>query len=179
MSDMPVPMKTPEQIASEEEAMRADGLSTEVHKFADYFGFEEILRHTLPDGVSYVEHRVLNEGDRRAYLDKVNREVRVQRTTGDAVMNMKAGAEKKALLEQAICGWNLQRGGQPVVFSKRALDDFLSSANPRIIDDIEKAIRRANPWLQGEMTVEDIRREITSLEELLADKLKEEEGKAS
>lgn len=171
--------KTPEQIAAMNEAMQDDGLAVETAKPADYFGFEEFKQHYLPDGVSFIEHRVLNEGDRRAYLDKVNREVRVQRATGDAVMNMKAGQEKKALLEQAIVGWNLQRGGTPVPFSPRALEEFLRSANPRIIDDIEKAIRKANPWLQGEMTVADIRQEIKNMEELLEEKLKEEEGKDS
>lgn len=176
MSDTP---KSPEEVASIEAAMAADGLALTESKQADYFGFEEFHQHVLPDGVSFIELRVLNEGDRRAYLDKVNREVRVQRATGDAVMNMQAGKEKKALLEQAIVGWNLSRGGTPVPFSPRALTDFLNSANPRIIDDIEKTIRKLNPWLQGEMTAEDIRKEIATLEELLAEKLKEEEGKDS
>jgi hypothetical protein len=171
--------KTPEQVAAIEAAMTAEGVSLYQSGQQDYFGFESVDRIKLPDGTSYIEHRILNEGQRRKYLNKVNREVKVQRATGDAVMKMAPGEEKKALLEAAICGWNLMRNGQPVPFNTKNLDEFLDKANPKVIDLIEKEIRKGNSWLQADMSVEDIDREITQLQELRQQKLEEEEGKDS
>lgn len=176
---MEVIEKTPEQIASMEASMKASGAPTHESVQADYFGFEETGRIFLPDGVSYVDHRILNEGARRKYLNAVNRDVRIQRATGDALMRMSPGDEKKSLLESAIIGWNLTRDGQPVPFSRTALTDFLDKAPPKIVDLIEKEVRKANAWLQADMSVEDLQKEIDSLEELKQQKIKEEEGNAS
>lgn len=170
--------KSPEQVAVIEDAMRADGVSPYQATQADYFGFEELRTLELTDGVSYVQHKILNEGERRKYLNAVNRDVRIQRATGDAVMRMSPGDEKKALLEAALVGWNLQRAGQPVPFTKHSVNEFLDKADPRVIDLIEKEVRKANSWLQAEMSVEDIDREITQLQELRTKKVEEEEGKA-
>lgn len=171
--------KTPEQIEQIESAMIAAGRSPYESAQADYFGFEETRTFTLPDGVSFIEHRVLNEGQRRKYLNAVNREVKVQRVTGDALMKMQPGEEKKVLLEMAICGWNLQRTGNPIAFTKPNLADFLDKASPRIIDLIEKEVRKANPWLMSEMSLEDIDKEIQTLQEMREQKVQEEEGKVS
>lgn len=145
----------------------------------DYFGFDETLKVTLPDGVSWVEIKKLNEGDRRKYQNKVNRDVRLERKTGDAMLRMAAGDEKHALLESSIIGWNLVKQGKPMPFKESTLREFLNSAPPVIIDHIEKAIRAANPWLMAEMSVADIDQQIDELREMRDLKLKEEEGKAT
>ena len=169
--------KESQRISAIEAEMQAQGTSLTQRVQADYFGFEELKRIVLPDGVSYIEHRVLNEGQRRKYLNAVNRDVRLQRTTGDAIMRMSPGDEKKALLESAIVGWNLTREGMPLPFSKGALNDFLDKASPRIIDLIETEIRKTNTWLQADMSVDDIDQEIERLNELREIKVNEEEGK--
>lgn len=145
---------------------------------ADYFGFSEVHRVLLPDGVSFVEHQELNEGARRKYLNKTNRDVRLNRASGDATISMAPGDERRALLEAALTGWNLVRDGKPIPFTTQALGQFLETANPRVVDLIEKDIRLKNPWLLAEMTVEDIDKEITALQEMRETKIKEEEGKA-
>jgi len=166
--------------ASTAAAMEADGVSAVERTQQSYFGFEEIHKVLLPDGVSYIEHKTLNEGARRKYLNKVNRDIMLQRSTGNAIMRMQQGDEKHELLESAICGWNLiGKQGEPLVFNRDKLQKFLSEANPVIIDLIEKDVRKKNPWLLAEMSVEDIDKQISELEEMKETKLKEEEGNAS
>lgn len=162
--------------------MEAQGVSSTTPVQADYFGFEETHVVTLPDGISQIHHKTLTEGDRRQYLDAVNREVRLQKTTGDAIMKMQAGQERHVLLAAAIVGWNLVRDGQPVTFSKGSpgstLEQFLTKANPKVIDIIEKDIRKHNPWLMADLSVEDIDQQISELQEMRAVKVKEAEGNA-
>jgi hypothetical protein len=166
-----------------EKAMEADGVAAFDNVQADYFGFEETHTVYLPDGKSWISHQTLNEGQRRKYLNAVNRDVRVSKATGDAILSMKSGEENHALLVAAITGWNLTRGGQPVPFSSGSpganLEQFLDKADPRIIDLILKDIRRKNSWLLAEMTVEEIDKEIEALNEMRETKVKEEAGNAS
>lgn len=168
------------RVASIENAMTAAGVSTTVPQQSSYFGFEETHKCYLPDGVSYIEHRTLNEGARRQYLNKTNRDIRLQRATGDAIMKMATGDERYALLTSAIIGWNLiGPTGEPVPFDKKNLDRFLETANPRVVDLIEKDVRKHNPWLMQDLSVEDIQKQIDELEEMKQVKIREEEGKDS
>lgn len=163
--------------------MEAAGVASTVGAQQDYFGFEETHTVYLPDNVSYIQHQTLTEGQRRQYLNKVNRDVRVSKATGDAILSMKSGEENHALLEAAIIGWNLTRNGQPVPFSKGSpgstLSQFLDKTNPKIVDMILKDIRKKNPWLMSELSVEEIDKEIEALQEMRAERLKEEEGNGS
>ena len=167
------------------EAMQRDGVTTEVAVQADYFGFTNIERTFLPDKASYIEHQALNEGGRRAYLNAMNREVRVQKVTGDAVMKVANGDERRILLRLAITGWNLKwrnpgNGNlEPRQFNQKAVDEFLDKADPKIIDVIEKAVRKQNPWLDSEVTIEDIDKQIEELQERRERLLEEQEGKDS
>lgn len=160
-----------------EAAMRAAGQSDSTPVQEDYFAFDITERVELPDGVSYVDIKVLNEGARRKYLNSVNREVKLQKATGDAVMQLATGDERKAILESSICGWNLMRGGQPLAFSAANVREFLDRTNPKLIDIIEKEVRRINPWLTAEVSIEEIDKQIEELTELRAQKLRDEEGK--
>ena len=145
----------------------------------DYFAFEIMGRTMFPDGISWVEHAVMNEGARRKYLKAVNREVRVQKTTQDAILNMSPGEERTELLRSTIVGWNLARGGERIPFTTQNLNEFLVKADPKVINLIDKDVRLANPWLLNEMSIEDIDREIAELGELRAKKVEEEEGKGT
>lgn len=169
----------PAPVVAAEAAMRAQGIATTETAQADYFGFEEVLIINLPDGVSWVQHQVLNEGARRKYLNSANRDVKFQKSTGDAIMRMAPGDEKHALLSQAIVGWNMARGGKPVAFSKQELDKFLEKASPKIIDLIHKEVVKANPWLLAEMSPADIKAEIERLQEMLVVAEEREAGKAA
>jgi hypothetical protein len=168
---------TQDKAAAVEAAMEAEGVSTSTPMQQDYFGFGEVHEVTLPDGISKIEHKALNEGARRRYL---NREIRVQRASGDMLMKMATGDELHVLLEEAISGWNLVREGRPIAFSKGSkgstLELFLSSASPQIVDIIVKDVRKHYPWLLADVTVEGIDEQIEELKEMRAKLLREEEG---
>jgi hypothetical protein len=166
-----------DHIETAEDRMRAAGAATTTPAQVDYFAFEETEQVFLPDGTSFVEIKVLTEGDRKKYQNKLNRDVKLERTTGDAIMQMATGEERHALLESAIVGWNLMKNGRPIPFQASTLKEFLNSANPRIVDIIEKAVRKSNPWLMADLSVEDIDKQIAELEEMREVKVREEEGK--
>lgn len=178
---------TPEEVERQQrtiEAMEAAGVSTEEAVYADYFGFEETEIIKLPDGRSTVTIQALNEGGRRRYLNKVNREVVIAKGTGDAKMQMANGDERRILLEEAIIGWDLQtrnRVGDMVAvpFSRAKLAEFLEKGNPTVIDVIDKAVRKQNAWLLAEVTLEDLQKQRDELDEQIERKRAEEEGKES
>jgi hypothetical protein len=143
----------------------------------DYFGFASSDTFMFPDGVTYVELTVMNEGQKAKFQKRIQQDVVLDRRSGDARFRMDAAQERHELIKQCVSGWNLKRGGQPIPLNERNLRDFLDLANPKLVQDIESAIRRINPWLLGEMTSEDIQREIDNLTEQLKVAKEREEGK--
>lgn len=160
-----------------EASMVARGEPTTEPIEVDYFAPTEVFRVLLPDGVQYIEHREFNEGARRKYLKETNRSVKLQRASGDAFLNMQPGEDRVALLKAAICGWNLKRNGKAFLYTPKAVDDILESFPPTIIDLVHKDILKHNEWLMGDMTVEDIDREIDSLQEQKKLLIEKEAGK--
>jgi hypothetical protein len=185
MSDTLTEQEEAERIARTEQAMRDAGVAAEETLQVDYFGFEDTENVYLPDGKSYVTIQALNEGGRRRYLNKVNREVKIAKQTGDAIMQLANGDERRILLLEAIVGWNLVRatkgGGdpQPLSFDQTKLNDFLTTVNPKVIDVIDKAVRAQNPWLMADVTLEDLLTQRAELDEQIEKKRAEEEGKES
>lgn len=171
--------QTEEQKAAMQAKMESEGVSIEEDVQFDYFGFEERHRVMLPDGVSWVEFEVMNEGDRRKYLNQQNKGIRVNRVTNDAHIDTAPGDERHALLKNTLVDWNLRRDGKPVAFSNANLEQFLEKANPRIVDIIEKEVRLKHPWLMQDMTVEDIDREIENLKEMREIAVEREAGNDS
>jgi len=156
-----------------------DHTNSERAGVVDYFGFSRTEKFMLSDGIQYFEIKKLNEGERSAYQNETNRDVRVEKRTGDAKLRVQPGTERHALIRRAVVGWNLFRGGERFDFSEASLGFVLAEFPPEIIDDLDRAIRKLNPWLMGDMTVEDIDREIESLKEQRAELLDREEGKGS
>lgn len=154
------------------------GDAPEVSGQVDYFAFDEHYSYTLPDKKSWISFKAMTEGDRRKYLSAVSKEVKV-RKGGEMSLQMSTGDDREALLLAAVTGWNLTRNGAPIAFTKAALVDFLAVANPKVLDGLEKEVRKANPWLLADMSLEDIDREIANLQEMRAVKAKEEEKEAT
>lgn len=143
----------------------------------DYFAVAEDVKTFLPDGISWVSHKTLMEGDRKKYLASVNRDMKIQKGSGDAILRFAAGEDRTALLRVAITGWNLIRDGQPIQFNTKNLEAFLNG-NVKVLEIIEKAVKKNNDWLTQDMTVEDIDAEIESLQELRAEVAEREAGNA-
>lgn len=182
-------METQEQeetrSASTEKAMRDAGVATETEIYVDYFDFDDTRRVILPDGKQYVEIQVLNEGARRKYLNATNKEVTIGRATGDAKMKIASGDDRHMLLESAIVDWSLWTRNaktgemEQIKYNDQNLRRFLEKASPTVIDLIEKEVRKDNPWLVADVSVEDIDNQIKELQELKEQKLREAEGNDS
>jgi hypothetical protein len=153
--------------------------------WVDYFGFDETHEFTFPDHRSKIYYKAMNEGDRAKYQRETNRDVQLERNTGNARIKTDPAGERRALIVSCVTGWNLKRNVngvmQDVPFSKGSkganLEQFLDRANPKLVDALEEAIRKANPWLVGEMSLEDIDQEIERLQDLREEKIKLEAEK--
>lgn len=166
--------------ASVEANMRAAGVAVEQRPKRNYFGEAEHYVIDLPDSDDHVWAKELREGDRRRYAGMINRDIRVIKGSGDALLRGPAGEERVALLKVALVDWDiLDENGQRFQFNPRNLEKFLDMAPPKVINHIEKQIRDREPWLTGEPTVEEIDATIEELQELRAEMVKREEGKAS
>jgi hypothetical protein len=145
----------------------------------DYFGFQRGEKFTFPDGVTYIEIQALNEGKKKEFQDKVSKDLVLEQRTGNARMSVLQGTERHELIKAACVDWNLKRGDTLVPFNKINLNDFLTLGDPKIIENLEKAIRKLNPWLMADMKSEDIQREIDNLQEMLEEAKKREAGEGS
>lgn len=172
------------EISPTEQALVSAGVPTEDPVEQEYWGTDERFQWYLPGSkVQYIEHKKLNEGDRRQYQNAQSKDVRLKRDTGDALIKMDAGEERHALIVAAVTNWHLLRNGQPVPFSKGSkganLEQWLNAADPSIVDKLEKDIRDHNPWLLNEMTVEAIDQQIDELKQMRQKIVDREEGKES
>lgn len=151
-------------------------------KVVDYWtGPPPALRWFFPDGQQYIEYTSFTHGQRSLYNSRVSKELTIERATGNARMKADLAGDTNILLDTAITNWYVLRAGQPVPFSKGSpgsnLSQFLAQADPVLVDDLEKAIRAANPWLNGEPTVEEIDKEIEQLQRDREDAVRREQGK--
>jgi hypothetical protein len=158
--------------------------------FENYYSFDEKERWYFPDGKQWIEFRKLTEGDRAKYLKATRSDVHLNQKSGEARIPFDQSADRKELLLHSITDWYMamQVGDawqivpfQPGAHKGGTVAQWIDRANPAILGGLEKAIRKANPWLLNEMSSEQIRKEITDLEELLvvAEKREAEEGNSS
>lgn len=141
----------------------------------DYFGLDEEVEHTLPDGISFVTLKVLTEGDRRAHERQTSRDMTLR--DDGATMRFDPGEVRHSLLERSIIGWNLMREGNPINFTSANLSKFLKSAPPSIIDGIYEKITEINAWLVNEDTVEAMEEERDRLNDKIREARERKEGK--
>lgn len=157
--------------------------------YEDYYGFEESDRWHFPDGKQYIEFKRMNEGERARFQQMTTRDVTVVRNTGDAKVKVDPATERRELIISSVTGWHLMRRDQrngnfvPVPFSKGSpgaeLEKWLNVANPTLVDSLEQAIRKANPWLMSDMTLEDIDKEMDRLREMRDEIVARERGEGS
>lgn len=171
------------------EAARSAGVTVNEELFVDYFGFEDQDKHYLPDGKQYFLLQRMNEGQKSRYQKDIRSDITIARSTGDAKMKADPAGERHALIKACVIDWYMLRKGsdghpEPIPFSgpgaggrnAPSLEKWLSVADPKLVEDLEKACRKLNPWLLSEMSVEDIDREIDSLKEMREEAVKREQG---
>jgi|SRR5688572_11653704 len=147
---------------------------TEEVEYGDYFGFDERHRFMMPDGRQWVEFKTLNEGDLMQYQSRLGRDMVVEKATGNARIKINQVEERHALLMVAIVGWHMMRrtprGWVEEKFNTArhgTLEQWLKSANPALIADLDKAVRAQNPFLlaANDETLEAIDKQIAELQE--------------
>lgn len=149
----------------------------------DYFGFQQTSRYTFPDGITYFELKAMNEGEKSKFQKLTQRDLVLEKNSGNARFKMDPATERHELIKSSVVGWNLKRNGVPVPFEQvgraNPLNDFLELADPKIVEEIELAIRKLNPWLLNDMTVEEIDKQIEELQDLRKVAVDKERGEAS
>lgn len=138
--------------------------------YEDYYGFSERRQWFFPDGVQFIEFEVMNEGKRSLFQKTTNKDITLRRQSGDASIKVDPAEERRALLVNSVVNWNLFRDGKPVPFTIGSpgaeFEKWLAVANPKLVDDLEFTIRKANPWMQADMDLEQIDEEIQRLTDL-------------
>lgn len=155
---------------------------TGAEAYENYFGFEVTEKFMLPDGKQWIAFKPLNEGERALFENSTQKDVTVNRRTDEAKIKMSVSSDRHALLLQSVCDWHMmqrQANGEwvKVGFSKGPGGTFaqwLSKANPKIVNALHQAIVNANDWMVAELTAEAIREEIKSLQEKLVEAEKRE-----
>jgi hypothetical protein len=131
----------------------------------DYFTFFERRKVMMPDGISWVEIEALNEGAKSRFQKSTSRDILMDRG-GNSRVKMDQASERHELIKTSVKDWSLRRGAEAVPFTPRELDQFLGTANPKIVEKIESEIRKLNPWLLAELSVKDIDEQIEQLQDL-------------
>lgn len=149
--------------------------------FEDYWGVDARERWYLPDGKQYFEFTVMTEGQKAEFQRKTSKDLVVQGRTGDARVAVDPAGDRHKLIKMSVVDWYLKQKGPDgswtdAPFAPRTLDAWLDKANPALVEKLEFAIRMANPWMQADMTIEQIDEEIERLTEMRKQKEREELG---
>lgn len=156
---------------------------------ANYWGTDERHKFHLPDGVQWFEFKIMDEGAKSKFQKLTNQDLTINRDN-TAKVRMDPAAERHTLITQSIVDWYLYmpKKGQEGVpnpemeqanFSSAMLNNWLEHAPPKLVEDLEMEIRKANPWMQADMTSEAIQKEIDRLYEEKAKALEREAGEAT
>lgn len=152
-------------------------------QIVSYWGMDRTERHFLPDKIQYFEFKIMNEGAKARFQKSTNKDLTITRDN-NAKMQIDQANERHELITQSVTGWLLYardaRTGEmeQSAFSKQLLNKWLMEADPELVEGLEKAIRKANPWMQSEMTVEAIDEEIERLYELRKEISNKEAGES-
>lgn len=171
-------------------AMVEAGVPLEEAQILDIWSFETEFKYYFPgqdrlpeEKRQYIVYTKMNEGAKAAFQRATNRDIRVQSTTKDIKMNMDPARDRHELLRSSITGWYLLRKNEhkgtieTVPFKQDEVAKLLRVADPKLIQDLEKEIRDANPWMKAEMTADEIRTEMVSLQEQLVEAEEREAAK--
>ncbi len=150
--------------------------------FQDYWGVDRTEKWFLPDGKQFFEFTIMTEGQRADFQRKSSRDLVVQARTGDARVSTDPAGDRQQLIKTSVTGWYLMqkdvKDGKfyPAPFSQRSLESWLEKADPKLVDKLEFEIRLANPWLQNDMTVEQMEEQISDLKRMIDEKQKNDLG---
>lgn len=141
-------------------------------QYVDYFNPEEKrYSYTFPDGLSKLEFRGLNEGD-RAWVQNLRSMIEVDSVTKKMKMDAGNGTFKIEIISKALLDWDIQTKGSDgefhrVPFEGKNIDKFLINLDPVLVDEIYEVVQENNAWLSGTYdSKKNIDKKIKALNEL-------------
>lgn len=143
--------------------------------YENYYAFSQTEKWYFPDGKQWIEFKKMTEGERARFLQETRSDIHMNQKTGEARFSVDQSRDRKALLLQSIVDWHLVSfvTGRPQLVPFQpghskggVISQWIERADPSVLAGLEKAIRKVNPWLLAEMTVEQIDKEIADLQEL-------------
>lgn len=151
----------------------------------NYWDVDETGIWYLPDGVQYFQYKIMNEGAKQKFEKLTNQDMVVGRDQ-TAKIKVDPAIQRVTLIETSVIDWKLYmpetEGSKNMIeakFSSAMLKSWLQVAPPKIVADLEFAIRMANPWMQAEMTVEEVDKELERLYEVRKQVVEREAGEAA
>lgn len=178
-----------ERIEATHANMVAAGVAVETRQIVDYWSFAGTEKFYLPgqEGVAqenkqYIVFKRMVESDKVEFQTKTNRDIRVQNTTKDIKLNMNPALERKVLIDISVTNWYLYKQNHKgelveITYNPKDRAEFFRIADPKLVQDLEAAIRKANPWMRAELGADEIRAEIAQLSEQLAEAEAREDAK--
>jgi hypothetical protein len=163
----------------ESQASEGQGPVTEAPVQQEYYMTEVRERWYFPDKITYIEFKKLLEGGKAEFERRTQKDAILERRTQNVRIGMDPAAERHELIRTCVTDWNLIRGGQLVPFNVKNLNDWLRVADPGMVEELAKAIRKLNPWLGGEPTIQEIDDQIAELHELRAQLVEKEQQNLS
>lgn len=146
--------------------------------YENYFGFETTEKYFLPDGKQWIAFKPMNEGARALYETKTQKDITLNRRNDDAKIRVNAAEDRHALIRESVCDWFLVQKDvstsewRQIPFSGGpggTFNQWLQRANPKIVNELHRAIQNANSWMIAEQDPEQIKEEIERLQKMLVE----------
>lgn len=159
--------------------------------YEDYWGVDETHRYWLPDHKQYFDIVPMNEGAKSRFQKMTNKGIRMNQRSQEATIDVDPADERHTLIKESVTSWLIMQKAADGSYSefpcpvgnasmlKRSLETLLDKFSPKVIQDLEYFIRTKNPWMQADMDVEEIDKEIDRLEELKKQVKEQKAGEAS
>lgn len=101
-----------------------------------YFATNKLNRAMLDDGISYVEHKLIDEGVFEEFQDLTST-VKLNQVNQSTEVDLALGKTRRFLLQKLATGWNLvDESNNPIVFSYNRLMELPPQVIAKVIDDI-------------------------------------------
>ena len=105
-------------------------------KQRSYFNSNKLNRVVLDDGLSFIEHKLIDEGTFEAFQDLTST-VRLDRDNTSTEVDLALGKTRKFLLETLVVGWNLvDDSNNSIPFTYNKLMELPPVTLHAVIEDI-------------------------------------------
>lgn len=101
-----------------------------------YFNTNKLNRVVLDDGLSFIEHKLIDEGTYEKFQDLTS-SVKLDANANTTEVDLGLGRTRKFLLETLVVGWNLvDEADNPIPFEYKKLMELPPSIIHKVIEDV-------------------------------------------